>query len=491
MAESYDFIKWFQDAGGEVDIGAMGIVDFPPSEGGRGAVALRDLPEGHVLFTIPRLLTLSTRTSQLPELIGFEEWKRLGLHQGWVGLILCMMWEVSRGSESKWSGYMAILPDQFSTPMFWSENELTELTGTSIIEKLGKEDAERDWETKVKPLVKDMPQLFLQGEQFYSLEMYHIMGSRILSRSFTVEKWVDDEENGDDDVEESNDSEEAGSAVEQRHSDAMDVDEPSSRGPSEAEEEREEEDEDNSSDVAMVPMADMLNARYGAENAKLFYEEHELKMITTKPVKRGEQIWNTYGDPPNSDLLRRYGHVDVVPLSNGKLGNPADIVEVGADLVVDVIKVQNPTSDFAERIDWWLEEGGDDVFDFTWELDIPPPVVQMTKLLLLPHDDWIKARDKGKLPKPKMDPEIMRILEKALLKRYSLYRTSRHSQEDEATLHENPSINTRNAIIVRLAEKRILQAYTDKIASTLASERKGTKRKAGDHEDDKKRKSKR
>lgn len=68
-----------------------------------------------------------------------------------------------------------------------------------------------------------------------------------------------------------------------------------------------EDDDDDPSDVAMVPMADMLNARYGCENvrfsisssgsgsdsglkAKLFYEEKELKMISTKFIPAGSQI---------------------------------------------------------------------------------------------------------------------------------------------------------------------------------------------------------
>lgn len=73
--------------------------------------------------------------------------------------------------------------------------------------------------------------------------------------------------------------------------------------------------------------------------------------------------WNTYGDPPNSELLRRYGHVDLVPLPQGGEGNPADVVEIRADLVVALLtqKVVNmsPVS-MKERIDWWLEEGGDE-----------------------------------------------------------------------------------------------------------------------------------
>ena len=34
-----------------------------------------------------------------------KAWREHGLQEGWVGLILCMMWEESRGAESKWSGY--------------------------------------------------------------------------------------------------------------------------------------------------------------------------------------------------------------------------------------------------------------------------------------------------------------------------------------------------------------------------------------------------
>lgn len=73
--------------------------------------------------------------------------------------------------------------------------------------------------------------------------------------------------------------------------------------------------------------------------------------------------WNTYGDPPNSDLLRKYGHVDMVPLPQGGEGNPSDIVEVRADLLVSALTQQNheiSSESTKERIDWWLEEGGDE-----------------------------------------------------------------------------------------------------------------------------------
>lgn len=99
------------------------------------------------------------------------------------------------------------------------------------------------------------------------------MGSRILSRSFNVEKW---EGSGEDEGQEK-------SVEHDSDENAMEVDPESTeqaRGQGEGgeagqeevegEETREEEEEesDDSGDIAMVPMADMLNARYGTENVR-------------------------------------------------------------------------------------------------------------------------------------------------------------------------------------------------------------------------------
>jgi SET domain-containing protein 6 len=61
--------------------------------------------------------------------------------------------------------------------------------------------------------------------------------------------------------------------------------------------------------------------------------------------------------------LRRYGHVDLLPLPQGGEGNPGDVVEIRADLVVTALSQRdsNFSSDSCEvRIDWWLENGGDE-----------------------------------------------------------------------------------------------------------------------------------
>jgi SET domain-containing protein 6 len=85
--------------------------------------------------------------------------------------------------------------------------------------------------------------------------------------------------------------------------------------------------------------------------------------------------FNTYASPPNSELLRKYGHVDVYPLPeevtsilqaeelrDWPQGNPGDEVVIEGDKVVSAISSVSGTSEsqLQERVDWWLEEGQDE-----------------------------------------------------------------------------------------------------------------------------------
>lgn len=49
----------------------------------------------------------------------------------------------------------------------------------------------------------------------------------------------------------------------------------------------------------------------------------------------------------------------MLALPNGDLGNPGDVVEIPADLAVAALHMaDSPIT--RERIDWWLEQGGDE-----------------------------------------------------------------------------------------------------------------------------------
>ena len=71
----------------------------------------------------------------------------------------------------------------------------------------------------------------------------------------------------------------------------------------------------------------MLNHKTGFNNARLFYETDSLQMKAIKDIKQGEQIYNTYGDLCNSDLLRKYGFTDEK--------NEFDLVELDGPLIVE------------------------------------------------------------------------------------------------------------------------------------------------------------
>jgi hypothetical protein len=94
-------------------------------------------------------------------------------------------------------------------------------------------------------------------------------------------------------------------------------------------------------------------------------------MVATELIPAGSQIWNTYGDPPNSDLLRQYGHVDLIPckektdlLSNFLFENPADEVEMRADTVLDVCLPSLDAPGRLKKADDWLSLGGEEYVEF-------------------------------------------------------------------------------------------------------------------------------
>lgn len=142
------------------------------------------------------------------------------------------------------------------------------------------------------------PDLFPEDklERYFSIERYHLNGSRVLSRSFTVKKWepntavtIDNEDEGDDVPDANEDS-------------AMDIDPPTALETAQEEptaqveledvdEDSDDDDGDSPADVAMVPMADMLNARFESENV---YYRHAVvrlrRILLANSLSAGEAV---------------------------------------------------------------------------------------------------------------------------------------------------------------------------------------------------------
>lgn len=299
-----DFVSWFTSQGGTVS-SSVQVFNYGQGQG-RGARATADIPAEATLFSIPRNLVLSTTTASLPSKLSPQEWASVNEH-GWCGLILCLLYEAALGSQSRWAPYFALLPTEFNSLMWWSEAELEELKGSMVLDKIGRQAAEQDYHQYVVPLLRKRSDVFqtVGDESKFSVHAYHVMGSLILSRSFNVDPAGHDAEDDDEEQQQHTDVSMASGSSNigdvTGHSDQLADEDPNG-------EDSDGEEEASAGHVAMVPFADILNAKSGANNAELSYEsvrcqpslqddhniyyvaQEHLVMKSVKPIKKSEQI---------------------------------------------------------------------------------------------------------------------------------------------------------------------------------------------------------
>lgn len=86
----------------------------------------------------------------------------------------------------------------FRSHRFWSEEELAELKGSMVLNKIGKEEADEEFETPVKAFVEEHKAVFGNPAD-YTAELFHLCGSWVLSRSFHVDSKEEEDKEEDED----------------------------------------------------------------------------------------------------------------------------------------------------------------------------------------------------------------------------------------------------------------------------------------------------
>lgn len=356
-----------------------------------------------------------------------------------------MLYEYTNGDASNWAPYFSVLPTEFNTLMFWSEDELAELQASAVLNKIGKEGANEVFMEQLLPVIQEFADIFFAGDERAkqraeemrderNVLLMHKMGSLIMAYAFDVE--------------------------------------PASLRKDVDEEGFAEEEEDEALPKGMIPLADMLNADADRNNARLFYEEKYLEMKALKPIRAGEEIFNDYGPLPRSDLLRRYGYVT---------DNYAqyDVVEINMELVTDLATATGIHS--AERLEYLEEqEIVDTGYDisasspFTIQESLSPELVILVETLLLPSEEFERLKTKGKLPKPeKITSKGAELLHKLVQARIAQYATT--LQEDVQSTKEVPPIGDADpkerrsamARAVRIGEKQLLKQTRDALAELM------------------------
>lgn len=308
-----------------------------------------------------------------------------------------MVYEYLKGAHSPWQPYFSLLPAQFDSLMFWSEEELQYLEGSAVVEKIGKESADSTFSELLIPIIVQHADLFHSRGRSHAelLALCHRMGSTIMSYAFDLEKPETELQ------------------------------------PAKEDDEEEWEEDENSASLpkGMIPLADMLNADADRNNAKLFYEDDKVVMKTLQPVRAGDELYNDFGPLPRADLLRRYGFVTARYA-------PYDVVELASASIRELCQTQLQLSSEHIEEKWrYAEEQGlaDDAFDISradnGEEDggpqFPEELCVLLNLLVTPRAEFDALKKKGKLPNgggAALTGEAKRLLRAVLVRRYAAYR---------------------------------------------------------------------
>lgn len=360
-------------------------------------MATQDLSEDEELFSIPRASILTNETTDLPANLRKE------LDHPWLSLILVMVHEYLKGTESSWYPYFNLLPESFDSLMFWSDEELQSLKGSAVVDKIGKESADSTFTEQLIPLIAQHANIFQTAGRSNDelLSLCHRMGSTIMAYAFDLEK-------------------------------------PETSQSHKEEEEWEEEEEESAISLpkGMIPLADMLNANADHNNAKLFYQDDKVVMKTLHAVRAGEELFNDFGPLPRSDLLRRYGYVtdqyakyDVVEISEELIREQAVVIVGGGGGVQQEEKKKNKKKDLEDKWTYAEEQGiTDDAYDIAradcsadGQQQFPEELCILLNLLVLPSAEFEKLKQKDKLPKAELTSDAKKLLRAILVHRYADY----------------------------------------------------------------------
>ena len=230
--------------------------------------------------------------------------------------------------------------------------------------------------------------------------------------------------------------------------------------------------------LSMVPLADMLNADAHRNNARLCCDNESLEMRTVKPIKKGEEIFNDYGQLPRSDLLRRYGYVtenyapfDVIELSTPSILHFFTAIDTALPVRLDPLD----NSQLLARVDLAKREG---VYEESYDLfhpgpdgpSIPEELLALLYLLLVDVDGFVSISSSN-VPMPsrsKLATALVGDVLVALLHRKEAeYATT--LEEDEMVSTDTKSRRGIFAVQVRVGEKRVLKSAIQEASSMAGS----------------------
>lgn len=205
-------------------------------------------------------------------------------------------------------------------------------------------------------------------------------------------------------------------------------------------------------------------------------------MRSIKPITRGEEIFNDYGQLPRSDLLRRYGYVtdNYAPYDVAEISTQSLLVILASEQPLPTGGTLQPLSreEMEKRIHLAQREG---IYEDSYDLAHPGPdgrgvpdeLLALVYILLLDEENFAALEtSQASLPsRSKLATGLVgQVLTKMIQSRKEEYATS--IEADQALLHAgNLSERSRMATQVRLGEKLVLEKAIQE-AQSLAGDDK-------------------
>ncbi|KAM5207051.1 N-lysine methyltransferase SETD6 isoform 1-T1 [Hipposideros larvatus] len=417
------FLSWCRCVG--LELSPKVAVSRKGTVAGYGMVAQDGVEPGELLFAVPRAVLLSQHTCSISGLLERER-GALQSQSGWVPLLLALLHEL-QAPASRWSPYFALWPELGSLehPMFWPEEERRRLLqGTGVPEAVEKDLANirSEYSSIVLPFMEAHPDLF--SPRVRSPELYHQLVALVMAYSF--------------------------------------------QEPLE-----EEEDEKEPNPPLMVPAADILN-HVANHNANLEYSPNCLRMVATQPIPKGHEIFNTYGQMANWQLIHMYGFVEPYP---DNTDDTADIQMVTVrEAAVQGTKVEAERLLLCERWDYLckLEMVGEEgAFVIGREEVLTEEELTTTlKVLCMPAEEFREFKDQdgwGNDEKeedsltirniPKLKESWRQLLRDSVLLTLKTYATDLKAEQDllsNKAVYAKLSWREQQALQVRYGQKMIL-----------------------------------
>ncbi|KAK6521603.1 hypothetical protein TWF506_001816 [Arthrobotrys conoides] len=343
------------------------------------------------------------------------------------------MYEASR-PDSKWRGFFDSLPTEFDTLMYWSPDELKELEGSAVLNKIGKEEAEMMYSEEIKTFVDANGDVF--GGVDVSLEAFHKAGSWVMAFSSDFEK-----------------------PGHTRDEDAMD-------------DEDDDEYDSLDTDKVLVPFGNLVQVDCDLANCEFSPSENSVSLISTKDILAGTALYSDPGPVPRSDLLRRVGRY---PQSSAQ----HDVIEIDSTLLISVAGKNLSDNTRDSRIERLVEEELlEDSYDIEADGGIPSEILIVIQAFLVDDGTFQSYATEEKFPKAKKDARTRDVVLEVIQKRREGFATSR--EEDLAILGNTGEALERRkkmAVEVRLGEKEILRKM-EEVARSWADATEGQSRSA-------------